>query len=144
MPDLKTTGESIYDLSLKVWDLNFEIQKLERELKETDIYKKIQWLKNDKKEVEDSIEARKAFVKERMLDAGLKSMEFTNQKVTLKKSPWKLVIEDETVVPEEYKKEKVTVSIDKKKLKDVVSKWELELPWVEIEYWYSLLITPKE
>jgi len=140
--ELKTLWNSIYELELQNWDLNFEIASLERELRETEIYKKIDDLKKTSAQNDREIIIRKDNVMSSMLDAWLKSMEFENQKLTIKKSAWSVKIDNDDDVPSNYKKEKITVSIDKKALKEWLLAWDV-LPWVEIVYKNTLLITPK-
>ena len=77
-----------------------------------------------------------------MLQIGLKSVEFINQKFTLKKSPWSLKINDEELIPQEFKKEKVEIIIDKKAIKEKISNGE-DIAGCEIVYSHNLVITPK-
>ena len=140
--ELKTLWNSIYELELQNWDLNFEIASLERELRETEIYKKIDDLKKTSAQNDREIIIRKDNVMSSMLDAWLKSMEFENQKLTIKKSAWSVKYNSDSDVPDNYKKEKITISVDKKALKEWLLAWDV-LPWVEIVYKNTLLITPK-
>jgi hypothetical protein len=55
-----------------------------------------------------------------MEQLNLKSMDFINQKVTLKNNPPSVKINDEELIPEKFKKEKVTISIDKTLIKSAI------------------------
>lgn len=143
MADIKTTWESIYDLSLQLSNKKLERMNKEKELSGTELYREIQELKKEENDMNDLIETRKKFVKDSMLSAWLKSMEFEHQKVTLKKSPGKVVVKEEQHIPDIYKKEKITITLDKKKIKEWLVAWDI-IPWAKIEIWYSLLITPRD
>jgi len=140
--ELKTLWNSIYELEIKTSDIKFEIASLERQLQENETFKKIEDLKKMSAQNDREIIIRKDNVMSSMLDAWLKSMEFENQKVTIKKSAWSVKYNSDSDVPDNYKKEKTTVSIDKKALKEWLLAWDV-LPWVEIVYKNTLLITPK-
>lgn len=60
----------------------------------------------------------------------------------MKRSPWVIKITDENAIPKVYKKEKVTIVIDKNMLKAGITNGDI-LFWAEIEYIYYLLITPR-
>lgn len=88
-----------------------------------------------KTELEESI-------KNDMIKAWLKSLDFELQKVTVKRNPDKLVVTNEEVIPEQYKIPKTTVSIDKKAIKADLKKGN-DINGVEITNTYSLVVTPK-
>jgi hypothetical protein len=46
------------------------------------------------------------------------------------------------LIPEKFKKEKVTISIDKTLIKSAIQLWE-DVPWAELVVGKTLLITPK-
>jgi hypothetical protein len=52
------------------------------------------------------------------------------------------VIEDETKIPNEFKKEKTEIVIDKKAIKDKISNGE-DVEGAKITFSHSLIITPK-
>jgi hypothetical protein len=75
-----------------------------------------------------------------MIYNGLKKFEALNWTIIqLNKKPWALVIETEEFIPDEYKKEKTTISIDKTALKKDISEW-LIIDWVSISEDYTLVI----
>ena len=140
--NIQIVWDSIYDLTLQISDIKLDIAYKERELSESKLAIEIRELAKKKRELSNNIEERKGNIKESMLNSWLKSMEFEHQKVTLKKSPWSVKVLDENEIPETYKKEKITISLDKKKIKDGIVNWDI-IPWAQIEYSYSLIITAK-
>ena len=140
--ELQSIGNSFRDLQQKIWSLKLDIAQLERELYETEFRKAIQEKKQALQILEDLENEKKTNLVNSMLQNGLKSVEFVNQKFTLKKTPWSLKINDEEMIPQEFKKEKVEIVIDKKAIKDKISNGE-EIAGCEIVYSHSLVITPK-
>ena len=140
--ELQSIGNSFRDLQQKIWSLKLDIAQLERELYETEFRKAIQEKKQALQILEDLENEKKTNIVNSMLQNGLKSVEFVNQKFTLKKTPWSLKINDEEMIPQEFKKEKVEIVIDKKAIKDKITAGE-EIAGCEIVYWHSLVITPK-
>ena len=55
-----------------------------------------------------------------MEQLNLKSMDFINQKVTLKNNPPSVKINDEELIPDKFKKEKVSITIDKTLIKSAI------------------------
>lgn len=140
--ELQSIGNSFRDLQQKIWSLKLDIAQLERELYETEFRKAIQEKKQALQILEDLENEKKTNIVNSMLQNGLKSIEFVNQKFTLKKTPWSLKINDEEMIPQEFKKEKVEIVIDKKAIKDKITAGE-EIAGCEIVYGHSLVITPK-
>jgi hypothetical protein len=64
-----------------------DIANLERELYETEFRKSIQEKKQELQVLENIENEKKTNIVNSMLQIGLKSVEFVNQKFTLKKSP---------------------------------------------------------
>lgn len=140
--ELQTIGNNIWDLQNKIWSLKLEIANLEQELCQTEFWKSIQEKKQALQLLQNIEAEQKTNIVNSMLENGLKSVEFVNQKFTLKKTPWSLKINDEEMIPQEFKKEKVEIVIDKKAIKDKITAGE-EIAGCEIVYWHSLVITPK-
>ena len=126
----------------KIWSLKLDIANLERELYATEFRKSIQEKKQELQVLENIENEKKTNIVNSMLQIGLKSVEFINQKFTLKKSPWSLKINDEELIPKEFKKEKVEIIIDKKAIKEKISNGE-DIAGCEIVYSHNLVITPK-
>lgn len=110
------------------------------ELQSSDLYKEVKQLELRVNQLEREENEMREQGKQIMLDSGLKT--FTTLEwvvIQLNKKPWSLIIEDESKVPAEYIKEKVTTSIDKKTLKEDISQGLL-IEWVYISEDYTLVI----
>lgn len=57
----------------------------------------------------------------------------------IKKNPPSVIIEDENMIPDQFKKEKVTITVDKKAIKDEISKWWI-VAWCHLAHWTKLTI----
>ena len=53
--------------------------------------------------------------------------------VSLTYTAWALFINDDSVIPNDYKMEKRTITIDKIKLKKDIQDWTVILPWIEVK-----------
>ena len=140
--EIQSLWNNVRDFAMQKSILSADIIKLEQELYKTEFYQWILAKKAELRELEKTEQEAKDNIVKQMLKYDLKSIEFTHQKFTLKRTPGSIVIQDEKVVPAEYKKEKTEIVIDKKALKEAVANW-LVLDGVEITYSQSLLITPR-
>ena len=140
--DLQTVGENFRTLQTKRANAQIELRNLEMELQQTEFRKAIQEKRMEVAELEKKESEMKANIMNWMLQNQLKSIEFTFQKFTVKKNPWSLVIEDESKIPNEFKKEKVEIVIDKKAIKDKIANGE-NVDGASVTYSHSLVITPK-
>ena len=140
--DLQTVGENFRTLQTKRANAQIELRNLEMELQQTEFRKAIQEKRMEVAELEKKESEMKANIMNWMLQNQLKSIEFTFQKFTVKKNPWSLVIEDESKIPDEFKKEKVEIVIDKKAIKDKIANGE-NVDGASVTYSHSLVITPK-
>lgn len=138
-----TTLQQSFELSQdNISKLSFDILQAERELQETEFYKKLQELKNKKFEIEKQQEEYKNSIKTTMEINWIKKIELQFCNITLKNNPPALVISDEAMIPSEYKKEIVKVEIDKTQIKHDLKEWK-EIFWCTLTQWTSLLITAK-
>jgi len=140
--DLQMVGENFRTLQTKRANAQIELRNLEMELQQTEFRKAIQEKRMEVAELEKKESEMKANIMNWMLQNQLKSIEFTFQKFTVKKNPWSLVIEDESKIPNEFKKEKVEIVIDKKAIKDKIANGE-NVDGASVTYSHSLVITPK-
>lgn len=140
--DLQTFGENFRTLQTKRANAQMELRDLEMELQQTEFRKKIQEKRMEVAELEKKENDMKQNIVNSMLQNQLKSIEFTFQKFTVKKNPWALVIEDESKIPDEFKKEKTEIVIDKKAIKEKIQNGET-IDGASIRTSYSLQITPK-
>jgi len=132
----------LFELQLRRWTLQLEVAKAEQALRETDERKALEEKKAQLAQYTTLEENAKDFILKGMLDNNLKVMEFTNQRFTVKTNPPSVKIVNEELIPAEYKVEKVTVSVDKKKIKDSIKNgWIVD--GAELECTHSLVITPK-
>ena len=122
---------------------SWELAKKKEELQQSDLYKEIQELESEISSIKKQDTELRELWKELMIQKWAKKFEALNWTIVqLNKKPWKLIIEKDAVIPEEYKKEKVTVSVDKKSLKEDVKEWTI-IDWVSISEDYSLVIKHK-
>lgn len=142
MTNLTTQGviDQINAISTEMMTINLALSDKKRELSEMNITKDIQELEIKLREVQKIDAELREQAKQVMIQAGMKKFEALDGSVVqLNKKPWALVIEDETKIPKEYIKEKVTVSIDKTQLKDDIKEW-LFIDGVYITEDYTLVI----
>ena len=140
--DLQTFGENFRTIQTNRAKAQLELRDLETELQQTEFRKQIQAKKMEVAELEKKESEMKQQIVNWMLQNQLKSIEFTFQKFTVKKNPWSLVIEDESKIPDEFKKEKTEIVIDKKAIKDKIASGE-NVDGASIKSSFSLVITPK-
>ena len=139
---INTQWEWLFELQLKRSSLQLEVQKAELALHETEEWKTLEAKQKELAQYTQMEEQAKDFILEWMLNNNLKVIEFTNQRFTVKTNPPSVKIIDEELIPAEYKVEKVTVSVDKKKIKDAIKNWGI-VDGAELDCSHSLVITPK-
>lgn len=145
MNDLATltpVADGIFDIQLQKGKLTIEVQEAEKALRESEAYKLLEQKKAELAEYEAKEEHIKQVILDGMIDNDLKSVEFTYQKFTVKSNPPSVRIIDEELIPKEYKNEKITVTVDKKKIKDAIQNGGI-VDGAELMCWHTLLITPK-
>ena len=121
-------------------DLNLKLLNKQEELKNLPLYKEIKELELSLRQLETQDSEIREQGKQVLLSNWLKKFEALDWTIIqLNETPWALVIEDESKIPKEYIKEKVTTSIDKKTLKEDI-KQGLIIEWVSIETNYNLVI----
>ena len=146
MTEIKTQDtqwivDQLNDLTIKKLESKKLLTKLTQELEETELYKRVQAGEEILKNLSNQEAELKEAGKELMLNAWMKKFEALDWTVVqLNKTPWALVIEDETI-PElkEYQVEKTTTSIDKKLLKEHLKQGDI-IKWVSIKQGYKLEI----
>ena len=145
MNDLATltpVADGIFDIQLQKGKLTIEVQEAEKALRESEAYKLLEQKKAELAEYEAKEEHIKQVILDWMINNDLKSIEFTYQKFTVKSNPPSVKIIDEELIPAEYKNEKVTVTVDKQKIKDAIKNGGI-VDGAELTCWHTLLITPK-
>lgn len=132
---------TIQSLNLESMQLNTAILQKEIELKQSPLYLELQEMKHKLEVVNRKEEYIRNEAKQIMLEKWVKKLTMLDgTEIQLNATPWSIVIEDESKVPEKYWKEKTTKSIDKITLKkDFNSGVELD-PSIYIESTYNLVI----
>lgn len=138
------TTQGLIDLinakTLESSNLKLAIANKRAELEASPIYAEIAELEAKLKEVSKEDTELRDQAKETLINAGMKKFEALDGTIVqLNKKPWALIIEDESLVPSEYKKEKVTISIDKKQLKEDVKEGVI-IDGVSIKEDFTLVI----
>lgn len=103
------------------------LNELEIELQQSDLVARINKGKEYLKELtEKETEIKNQWI-EILQKSNIDKFEANWIEVRLKTSPWRVVITEEDLVPDEYKKEvvKTTISIDKKALWKAMKEWEI-------------------
>lgn len=139
---LNTLGNSIWDIQLQKAKALIDVQQAEAKLYDTVEYKDLEFKRGVLRQFESVEEDMKQQILLWMDALGLKSMEFINQKVTLKNNPPSVKINDEELIPDKFKKEKVSITIDKTAIKEAIQDGE-EVIGAELVVGKSLVITPK-
>lgn len=119
--------EAIQSVTLDKLKAQTLLQELEKELRESDLMQRINKWKEYLKELEEKeTETRNKWIKVLEL-AWIDKFESNWIEVRIKTSPWKVVIEEESLIPDEFKKTttKTTTTIDKKALWTAIKEWEI-------------------
>ena len=139
---LNTVWNAIWDIQLQKAKALIDVQQAEAKLYDTVEYKDLEFKRGILKQYESVEEDMKQQILLGMDTLGLKSIEFINQKVTLKNNPPSVKINDEELIPDKFKKEKVSITIDKTAIKKAIQDGE-EVIGAELVVGKSLVITPK-
>jgi len=143
MSELTTQGivEKINSTTVQSIQLKGKIAEVKQRLAEYPENQELEELNKQLTEVTAEDTELRTLAKNKMIDAGMKKFEaLDGTTIQLNKKPWALVIEDESIEAlNDYKKEKVTVSIDKKQLKEDIKEWII-IDGVSIKEDYTLVI----
>ena len=139
---LNTVWNAIWDIQLQKAKALIDVQQAEARLYDTVEYKDLEFKRGVLRQFESVEEDMKQQILLWMDALGLKSIEFINQKVTLKNNPPSVKINDEELIPDKFKKEKVSITIDKTAIKKAIQDGE-EVIGAELVVGKSLVITPK-
>lgn len=120
-----------------------ELEDLQKQLANTELFKKIEWMKIILKEFDTKLKEKEQVIIDSMLSNWVKKIDFEDKVITAKKSPWAVVIQDESLLPDEYIK-KITKTQPNKVLIKEALKENKSIPWAQITYNYSLLIKSKD
>jgi len=135
---------NIQDITLKKLEAQTLLQKLEQELRESELQQRINKWKELLKELEqEEVEIKNQWIKI-LQNSWVDKFEANWVEVRLKTSAWKLVVTEQDLIPEEYIKTttKTTTSVDKTALKKAMKEWEI-FDWCKIEQTLTLEIKHK-
>lgn len=142
MTNITTQGivDSINSIEVQKAKLSWLLADKKQELADLWIYQEIKDLETSIRVLEQEENEIREAGKQLMINSGLKKFEALNGTIIqLNKTPWVLVIEDESNIPKEYYKEKTTITLDKTTLKEDL-KQGLIIDWVFVSEDYKLVI----
>lgn len=140
--DLNTYWESLWTIQNNIGSLNLTLASKLEALHQSKEWLEVEELKSQLALEQQKEEDAKQHIIDGMLANWIKSVDFVNQKVTVKQSAGSVNVVDETQIPALFIKEKITKSVDKVAIKNAIKEWK-EVPGAEIVQSYSLVITPK-
>lgn len=112
---------------------------------------KLEWSDLYKQYVELASKARDAETKEQqaedaiinwMTEADVKTVEYNNNKITVKLNAPAVVVDDEWLIPGKFFTYKAVASLDKNALKSAIQEW-LQIEWVSLVSKKTLVVTPQ-
>lgn len=140
--DLNIYWENLWTIQNNVGSLNLALASKLEALHQTKERVEVEELKSKLALEQQKEEEAKQHIIEGMITKWIKSVDFVNQKVTVKQSAGSVNVIDETLIPSLFIKEKITKSVDKIAIKNAIKEGK-EVPGAEIVQSYSLVITPK-
>lgn len=142
MADLTTYGENIWSIQNSKASAELELANLQEELHNSEIWQKILEKQAEVRFLADKEAELKDNILTGMLANNLKTVEFTNQRFTAKQNPASVVITAEDLIPQNFKKLKTQVVVDKTAIKKAIQEGQ-NIEGAELSYGYSLVITPR-
>lgn len=140
--DLNTYWESLWTIQNNIGSLNLALASKLEALHQTKEWIEVEELKSKLAIEQQKEEEAKQHIIEGMISKWIKSVDFVNQKVTVKTNPGSVNVIDEGLIPTLYVREKITKSVDKTAIKNAIKEWK-EVPWAELVQTYSLVVSPK-
>lgn len=140
--DLNTYWESLWTIQNNIGSLNLALASKLEVLHQSKEWIEVEELKSQLALEQQKEEEAKQHIIDGMLANWIKSVDFVNQKVTVKQSAGSVNIIDEAQIPALFIKEKITKSVDKIAIKNAIKDGK-EVPGAEIVQSYSLVVTPK-
>ena len=142
MTEVTTQGliDKINGLTVNKIIKSWELTKKKQELKELALYQEIEALESEISNIGKEDTELREEVKQILINAGLKKFEALDWTIVqLNSKPWALIIEDESKVPDDYKKMKTTFTIDKNAVKEDIKNGVI-IEWCSISEDYTLVI----
>lgn len=140
--DLNTYWENLWTIQNNIGSLSLALASKQEALHQTKEWMEVEELKSQLALEQQKEEEAKQHIIEGMLANWIKSVDFVNQKVTVKTNPGSVNVINEGLIPTLFVKEKITKSVDKIAIKNAIKEW-IEVPWAELVQTYSLVISPK-
>lgn len=140
--DLNVYWESLWTIQNNIGSLNLALANKLEALHQSKEWIEVEELKSQLALEQQKEEEAKQHIIDGMLANWIKSVDFVNQKVTVKQSAGSVNIVDEAQIPALFIKEKITKSVDKVAIKNAIKDGN-DVPGAEIVQSYSLVITPK-
>lgn len=136
--------EQINTITIQSLTKRQELAKKKEELQNLELYQEIEDLESELSSLSKQDSELRETGKQLLLEKGIKKFEaLDGTTIQLNKKPWALVIEDESKIPDHYKKAKTTISIDKATLKKDITSGEITIDGVSISEDYTLVINQK-
>jgi hypothetical protein len=132
----------ICKVQMEMGEKNEELLLAEHQLTKTPEYQRVQELRTVLQGYQAQEQMMKDGIRQSLIAGGIKSVDTLTHKFTIKDNPPAVVIQDEEVIPAEYKKEKITITIDKTAIKNDIKAGNSVLG-AYLSQSKSLLITPK-
>ena len=140
--NLQTYSDGFMQVKLNRVKLEIAVQELQQKLHETQERKDLEEMKQQLNQAIKSEEEIKDGILQGMIQNWLKTLEFDDGKFTKKQNPASLKINDEELIPEEFKHEETKVVIDKKAIKESIQNWN-DVAGCELTHSFSLVFTSK-
>lgn len=140
--DLNTYWESLWTIQNNIGSLNLALASKLEALHQSKEWIEVEELRSQLALEQQKEEEAKQHIIDGMLANWIKSVDFVNQKVTVKQSAGSVNIIDEAQIPTLFIKEKITKSVDKVAIKNAIKDGK-DVPGAEIVQSYSLVVTPK-
>lgn len=140
--NLQTYWENIWTISNKRASAELALANLHEELHNTEIWKKILEKDAEVRQLKEEEASIKWGILAGMLQHGLKTVEFTNQRFTAKQNPVSVHILNEELIPQNYKKLKTELVVDKKAIKEAIQSGK-DVEGAELTQGYTLVVTPR-
>lgn len=135
---------TLSDITSKKLEYNNLVTELQEELAQSELVSRItKWQAMIAELNKQETDIKNQWI-EILKSAWIDKFEANWVEVRVKTTAWSLVIDEEDLIPEEYKTEKVktTISVDKKLIKENMKQWEI-IDWVHIEQKVSLEVKYK-
>ena len=119
---------------------NIDLQKREIEGRRKAFEKEVEALQKLEEKKENEANKLKEYTKNVMQSRDIKTIKTLYGNMTVKKPTKKIIVTDMSLIPEEFKVSKTTITADKKAIKEYIERTKQEVDGVEVEENTTLLI----